>query len=127
LREKLKNAWREKYVPWIIAIVWSTLFWEGHRFLPGAKWLSEVIPVWIVILNLAFLFISTTLLISKKDFSLIGMIVTLVVFLVSWILASIGYHRFPIVSSVVGGGVILFNLGLRMWRKKRGQGARSQA
>lgn len=106
-------------MPWVIAIVWSTLFWEGHRFLPGAKWLSEVIPAWIVILNLAFLFMFTTLLISKKEFSLIGMIVTLIGFLFSWILLGIGSKRFFLISAIVVGGVLLFNLGLIIWEKRR--------
>jgi CHASE2 domain-containing sensor protein len=118
----LKKAWRKDYIPWVIAIVWSTLYWEGHRFLPGAKWLSEVIPEWIVIINLVFLFIFTTLVTHKREFSLPALIVTLIGFLFSWILASIGYRRFPLVTAVAGSSAVLFNLGLIIWEKRRRKG-----
>ena len=111
IRNGLKKMWRKEYILWGIVIMWSILFWEGYRILPWAKRLSEAIPIWAVILNLAFLIVFTTLLINKREFSKIGVIVTLVGCLLSWIIVNIGYKRFPLLSIIVVGAVILFNLG----------------
>lgn len=120
LKKKLKLIWKKEYILWAIVIIWTSLFWEGHRFLPGAKWLSAVIPVWIVILNLAFLFIFTTLLINKTSFPPIGVIATLIGVLLSWILLRVGYKRFPVISLVTVCLVIFVNLALKIWRDKEG-------
>lgn len=118
LGKRLKKTWRKEYILWGIVVMWSLLFWEGHRILPGAKWLGAVIPAWIVILNLVFLFVFTTLLINKPNFSPIGVIITLIGVLLSWILLSIGYKRFPLVSLIGACVVILVNLGLKIWSAK---------
>ena len=118
LKKRLKTMWKKEYLLWGIVIIWSLLFWEGHRILPGTKWLSEVIPAWIVIVNLAILFISITLLINKRHFPLIGIVITLVGFLFSCIFLRIGYQRYPLVSLIGAGMVILVNLGLKIWSAK---------
>jgi hypothetical protein len=52
LRKRLNKAWKKEYLLWGVIRVWTSLVWEGHRAIPGAKWLSAVIPAWAVILNL---------------------------------------------------------------------------
>ena len=101
MRTWLKKTWKKEYILWLIVAMWSLIFWEGHRILPGAKWLSEVIPPWIVILNLMFLFTFTTMLINKRHFSKIGAFVTLTLVLVTWVFFSIGYKRLPLLSIIV--------------------------
>ena len=120
MAKRSKKIWKKECVLWGVVIIWSLLFWEGHRFVPGSKWLSAVIPVWVIILNLVFLFIFTTLLINKTRFSPTGVIVTLIGVLLSWFLLSVGYKRFPLVSLTGAGMVILVNLGLIIWGAKGG-------
>jgi len=120
-RKKSLNSWGLEIIVWGIAVIWVVLFREGFRFLPGAKWLSDVIPLWLVILNLVVLLILTTLLVIKTTPSPIVITVTLIGVLLSWILFSIGFKRFPYVSSIGFGVVILFSLGLKRWRSKRSQ------
>lgn len=119
--KKFKQRWRKEYILWGIVVIWTLLSWEGRYFLPGAKWLSDVIPLWLVILNLVFFLIFTTLLVNKKNLSPIISIVTLIGVLLSWILLSIGFKRFPFVSLIGGCAVILFNLGLKKWGFKGGR------
>ena len=128
--DKFKEKWGGLW-SWVIAIIWAALYWEGHRFLPGARWLSEVIPLWAAILNLACLFISFTLLVVGSMFfsskgalspysSFVILIVLLIVILFSMVLVHIGYERFPLITTIVAGGTLLLNLGLIMWGKRRG-------
>ena len=112
----MKKVWRKEWILWVIVFMWSLLFWEGHRILPGAKWLSEVIPVWIVILNLAIFFISMTVLMNERNLSPIGGITTLICVLFSNIFLSIGFQRFPLVSGIGVGVVLLVIFGLKIIR-----------
>lgn len=112
--------WEKKeFVLWGIVIIWTTLFWEGHRIIPGAKWLSEVIPLWIVIINLAVFFISIIVLITDRYLSPIGIIIIiLIVLLFTSIFFSIGYERFPVISIIGAGFVLLLSVSVRIWRFK---------
>ena len=116
--KRFRKSWGVEFIIWSIAVIWLLLFREGHRFLPGAKRLGEIIPPWLVILNLVFLFISTTLLMHKTNFNPISAIVTLIGFLLSSIVWNIGYERFPLVTLIGAGVIILFNLGLKKWGSK---------
>ena len=113
---KLKKKWKKEYLLWLIVLGWSILFWEGHRIIPGAKYLSEIIPIWIVILNSVLFVVSFTLLINKKDFLLKGTIITLVGYLFSMIFLSIGYKRFPLITVFTLFCVILVNWVLKEWK-----------
>ena len=118
LRNRLKKmCWKKEHILWVIILLWVLLVWEGHRFLPGAKWLSEVIPVWIVILNLVLLFITVTLLANKRNPSLAGGAITIIGFSISLIFYRIGGNRFPFTSAIGVAVIILFNLSLKKWRR----------
>ena len=119
LGTKIIEEWRNEYVLWIFGLSWLLLFRKGYRFLPGAEWLSDIIPLWSVILNLVFLFIFTALLFNKPSLSLVGATITLILVALSWTLVGIGFKRFPHVSVLGGLSVILFNWGWKKWRSKR--------
>lgn len=118
LKNKIKNIWKKDFVLWGIVIVWTTLFWGGHRILPGAKWLSEVISGWIVILNLAIFFIFITMLMNERYLSPILIILTLIGLLITSIFLSIGYQQFPLVTIIGAGVVLLFIFCFKIWQFK---------
>jgi hypothetical protein len=114
LKQIFRNIWKKEYILWGIVLFWTILVWEGHRIIPGAEWLSEIIPAWIVIINLTILFILTTLLVYKRGFSQMGFVETLIGFSISLILFRIGYKRFPSISIIGACAVILVNLALKI-------------
>ncbi|HXF48330.1 MAG TPA: hypothetical protein VNL73_02745 [Verrucomicrobiae bacterium] len=115
--------WKREYILWgilwCLGAMYIILFREGYRFLPGAKWLSEVIPLWLVILNLVVLFIFTTLLVNKTNPSPIIAIAILIGILLSGIVLGSSFKRFPYVSGIGGLAVILFGFGLKRWGSKK--------
>lgn len=116
IKKKLKS--KKEYILWLIILGWFVLILEGYRFLPGSKYFSEVIPVWIVILNLVLFAVIHTLLVNKKNFSLKGSIITLIGYFFSMIFLRIGYIRFSSISLIIVFGVILVNLVLKDWKTK---------
>lgn len=121
---KFLKIFEDRYVLFIIATIWIVLFYKGHKIIPGAKWLSEVIPEWLVNLNLVFLCIFSalvgfgfTLLVKiplPRIVVLLGTIVTVMGFLFSSILANIGYNRFPSRTLIVNFiAIVLLVSGLQ--------------
>lgn len=111
----------KEYILLGIGLLWLVVFWEGHRFLPGAKQFSETIPLWVVILNLIILLITFTLLRNKKEFSLIGWVVTIVGCTISSVIWSITCRDFPFISFVGAGAILLLSqlLKKKNQRKKK--------
>lgn len=121
LRKKNKKTWKKEYILWLIIIGWFVLILEGFRFLPGSKYLSEVLPIWIVILNLVLFAVIHTLFVNKKNFSLKGSIIILVGYSFSMIFLRIGYIRFPSITLIIVFGVILVNWVLKEWKANEGK------
>jgi hypothetical protein len=105
-----------------ITVAWYVLYYEGHRFLPGAKWLSNVIPLWLVILNMVFWLFISLLIIKNQTPSITFMIVASIGFLLAGILWGIGFDRFTLVSSI-GMGILL----LVIWRFKKRRSKKEEA
>ena len=114
LEKRSKKIWKKEYILWSIVLLWTILVWEGHRILPGAKRLSEIIPLEVVFLNLIILFFITALMGNKRIPSLRGFVVTVIGFSTSLILFSIGSMRFPSISFIGAGVIILINSGLKL-------------
>ena len=113
---KKKFKWEKEYILGLIILGWFVLILEGFRFLPGAKYLSEVIPIWVVILNLVFFAVIHTLFVNKKKFSSKGNIITLIGYSFCVIFLRIGYIRFPTISLIIVFAVILVNFVLKEWK-----------
>jgi hypothetical protein len=109
----------KEYILLGIGLLWLVLFWEGHRFLPGAKQFSETIPLWAVILNLIILLITFTLIRNKKEFSLVGWVVTIVGCTISSIIWSITCRDFPFISFVGAGAILLISQFLKKEDSKK--------
>jgi hypothetical protein len=118
---KLKKIFNKTkgYLDYAIGFLWATLFWEGHRILPGAKSLSEIIPLWAVILNLLILFVISIYLRKARDFSLVRRVGIIIAFTISAIIWSIGYKHFSTISLVGGGAIFLINWGLKKEDSKK--------
>ena len=116
------NKLQKKYILWIFifiaAFVWSTLYWEGNRIIPGAKWLSEVMPLWLVILGAVIGLVTSIFLIHAKDLFTKDIIISATGILFSLIVLRISYQRFPIISYITVLAVILVNWSLMKIRLK---------
>ena len=88
-------------------------------FSSRAKSLSEIIPLWAVILNLLILFVISILLRKARDFSLVRRVGIIIVFTISVIIWSIGYKHFSTISFVGGGAILLINWGLKKEDSKK--------
>jgi cytochrome bd-type quinol oxidase subunit 2 len=109
----------KEYVLLDIGLLWLVLFWEGDRFLPGAKQFSETIPLWAVILNLIILLITFTLIRNKKEFSLVDWVVTIVGCTISSIIWSITCRHFPFISFAGAGAILLISQFLKKEGSKK--------
>ncbi|MCI0406634.1 MAG: hypothetical protein L0Z48_09280 [candidate division Zixibacteria bacterium] len=118
--KELKKFGIREYVFLGIIAVWTLLFYEG-RLIPGAKWLIEVVPLWVVVLNLILLFIFTTLFVNRTKLLPIGGRATLLCNIITWLFWSLFLGRFTLISAIGGGITILFNWGVKIWRTKKGQ------
>jgi hypothetical protein len=118
LKRIFRKIWKKEYILWGIVLFWTILVWEGHRIIPGAEWLSEIIPVWAVIINLIILFILTAFLVHKRSFSQVGFVETLIGFSISLILFRIGCNQFLFISILGACAVILVNLALKIRESK---------
>lgn len=119
LMKQIKKIFKKEYIIWIFVLIWSLIFWEGHRIFPWAFSFRKQIPTWILILNFVILFVSTTTLVNKRQFSKAGVTLVLICVLLSWTLFSIGYKYLPLLSFIVGSVVIVTNLILRIFIKKK--------
>jgi hypothetical protein len=116
-KKQIKKIFRKEYILWFLVVMWSIMFWEGHRIFYWATSFRNLIPTWFIILNYLVLIISTTTFVNKKQFSKTGVILTLVCVLVSWIIFSVGYKHLPLSSFIVGGATIVVNLVLKIKNK----------
>jgi len=121
LRKTLKMLGTREYIFLGIVFIWTLLMYEGHRLIPGAKWLIAAVPLWVVILNLVLLFISTALFVIRTNVLPIGGRATLLVGMITWIFWSLFLRRFSLISTIGLGIIILFNWGLKRWRSKKGR------
>jgi len=118
MKKKNKKRWKKYIVVFIaglIAIAWVSLIKEGYR-LPIARRLSEMIPTWIMILNLVILLFSVALLTYSKNLSEMGKLLNFVIFTVSGILFSMSVKHLPL-AVVVGTTVVIF-IGLIIRKDK---------
>ena len=116
----LKNLGKREYIFLGFIIIWTLLFYEGHRLIPGAKWLIAAVPIWVVVINLVLLFISTTLFVNKTNLLPIGGRATLLCNIITWLLWSLFLERFTLISFIGASITVLFNWGFKRWRSKKG-------
>src|SRR3989304_6705203 len=93
--------------------VWTVFMYQGHRIIPGAKWFISVIPLWVVILNLVLLFISTAFFVIRTKLLPIGGRATLLCGMITWIFLSLFLQRFTLISSIGLAIIVLSNWGLK--------------
>lgn len=94
----------------------------GVHILSRAKWLTEIIPLWLVILSAVIGVTSVTFLIQKKKLITKDIIAGSTGIVISLYGLSIGYQRFPSVFILTLFAVIFINWGLikiRLQMKKR--------
>jgi len=118
MKKKSKKKWKDYAVMVLvisIAIAWVMLIKVGYR-LPIARRLSEVIPAWIMILNLVILLVSVALLTYSKNLSEMAKLLNFLIFTVSGILFSMSAKHLPL-AVVVGTTVVIF-IGLIIRKDK---------
>ena len=121
LVKRLKILGSREYIFLGIILVWSLLYYEAHHLIPGAKWFIAAVPLWIVILNLVLLFISTALFVNRTDVLPIGGRATILVGMITWIFWSLFLERFTLISFIGVGIIVLFIWGLKRWSSKKGR------
>jgi len=121
LRKTLKILGIREYIFLGVIFVWTVLMYEGHRLIPGAKWLIAAVPLWVVILNLVLLFVSTALFVSRTNLLPIGGRATLLCIMITWIFWSLFLRRFSLISTIGLGIIVLANWGLKRWMVKKGR------
>jgi multidrug transporter EmrE-like cation transporter len=128
MKKKNKKRWKKYIVVFIaglIAIAWVSLIKEGYR-LPIARRLSEVIPTWIMILNLVILIISFSLLTLPypKKISEIWKLLNFIVFTLSGIFFSMSAKHLPFV--VVTGATVIMLISLIVGRSIDNKGEKKK-
>jgi cytochrome bd-type quinol oxidase subunit 2 len=94
----------------------------GQHILSQSKLLTEIIPLWLVLLSAVIGCVSITFLIQKKNLLTRDIIIGSIGIVFSLYGLSIGYRRFPSVFIFTLFAVIFVNLGLikmRLRMKKR--------
>lgn len=113
----LRNYQKKNLFPALfIVLIWFILTVEGHRIIPGAKYLINVIPLWAVIINSLILVIFTIILYIEENLTLPGFIITSIMVSISMIFLRIGYDRFHLISWIAIASVALVLLIFR-WKK----------
>ncbi len=100
MKKKSKKIWQNGLVLVAVVIIWYLLLRGGYHLLPGAKKLSEVMPMWIIILNLVLLLFLIVLLIDERNWHPRKLLVIFIGLPLSSILTRIGYERFPLITII---------------------------
>ena len=91
----------------------------GLYIVSRSKWLTEVIPLWLVILSALIGFVSVTLLIQKKILSRRDIIIGCTGIVFSLYGLSIGYRQYSSIFFITLFAILCINLGLIILRMKR--------
>lgn len=94
IKKKIKKGWKDclfAIMLGLLGIAWVTLIKESHR-LPVARRIREIVPVWIIILNIVICLISAILLIFEGSPYEMG---AFIVFTLSFIFFSLTGERLP--------------------------------
>ena len=122
LRNKLKKIASKDRIIIVASILLLTLLVllrVGYHIVIQSKRLSEITPLWLVLIGAVIGFCSITLLIHKKNLLIKDYIMGVTGGVFSFYIISIGYRRFPSVFLITLFATIFINMTLIKIRMKK--------